>query len=477
MIFAKHLAQWSIPTLLETSSKAGLMAFAAYLLPKSDFGILTLAMLMFSLHPILQLGIVDGLIIKLPGYFIKKDELKMSLILGLSLTYSVAVVSVVIVAFFVYGLSDNLNSKTLLICGAFLLTAIPYQIYNHYLLFNRYSYNLIVTLYARVFNAAQRVILQLPLLYFLGLYGFVVGEVIIYIISAWLIVFLSRSHVKPNLNKNRFKKLLKFGFPLWIISLLTMLSASLERSVSAYYFTLEVVADIGLVSFLGALVLQVFGQVLSLFSQYSREFYVKTSDERSLVNAFFVYTHGALLAYIIIISLFYAVVADLIIPTFLKDYLNVGNLLAITYGIFLLRIVLAILVSLLTIVGERKRLIIGQLVFFLGSAFSLFFFSLNSGLSPEELLTSILIGILLQLVYFVTVSAFITKDLSSTSIIWCSAIPSIVPIWSIWFYDGGWLLATFIGLAFFIMLALPSLLIGRGVNKVTDFVGIIKKHY
>ena len=72
MIFAKHLAQWSIPTVMETIAKACLMALAAYVLPKSDFGILTLAMLIYSFHPLLQLGVVDGLIIKLPGYYVQK---------------------------------------------------------------------------------------------------------------------------------------------------------------------------------------------------------------------------------------------------------------------------------------------------------------------------------------------------------------------------------------------------------------------
>ena len=73
-IFVKHLSQWSIPTFLETGAKAIIMMIAAFLLPKEDFGILTVAMLVFTYHVFLQFGIVDGLIIKLPGWFVEKKN-------------------------------------------------------------------------------------------------------------------------------------------------------------------------------------------------------------------------------------------------------------------------------------------------------------------------------------------------------------------------------------------------------------------
>ena len=477
MIFAKHLAQWSIPTLLETMSKAGLMALAAYFLPKSDFGIFTLAMLVFSFHPLLQLGLVDGIIIKLPGYFIKNEEFKMKASLGLSLTFSLIIVAVLMVAILAYGLVVNVHNKTLLICGVFLSAAIPYQIYNHYLLLNRYNYSLQVTLYARVLNAAQRVMIQFPLLYFFGVYGIVIGEVIIYAVSACFLLCSSESHVIPNLDKNRFRKLLAFGFPLWTISLLTMIAASFERSVSAYYFDLESIADIGLIVFFGALFLQVFGQVLSLFSQYSREFYVKNSALKSLVSAFFVYSHSATLVYILSACLFYAIASHVVIPEYLPEYRNAIGLLPITYAIFFVRIIWAILFSLLTIVGERKKLVVGKLVF-LGSASSLILLNAHSALTLENLLISVLIGSLLEIAFIITVCSHIAKDLGSGAIILlCSLILGLAPLYLITLNEYGWLLNIIVSLGFLGVSAFLLFFVGRENSKLTDFKSIIRRQY
>ena len=117
MIFAKHLAQWSIPTVMETITKACLMALAAYVLPKDDFGILTLAMLIYSFHPLLQLGVVDGLIIKLPGYYVRNKIGKICTSLGLSLSFALTIITVLIIMGIAYSILVKDYDRTLLLCG------------------------------------------------------------------------------------------------------------------------------------------------------------------------------------------------------------------------------------------------------------------------------------------------------------------------------------------------------------------------
>ena len=107
--FFKHVTQWSIPTILDTVTKASVVALGAYLLQKHEFGIITLAMLIFAYHPMLQFGITDGLIIKLPGWFAKGNLEEMHLSLGASLSYTVIAISAMIILIILFSFALDLD--------------------------------------------------------------------------------------------------------------------------------------------------------------------------------------------------------------------------------------------------------------------------------------------------------------------------------------------------------------------------------
>ena len=147
MIFLKHLSQWSVPTVLETISKAGVMLICANQLPKADFGILTLAMFIYSFHSFLHFGVIDGLILKLPEFFIKSRDAKIIESLSLSLTYISILLFILLCSGFLYWSAITLPYINTM--PYIFLTAFPYQLYNHYLLLNRYTYHFEVTFLAR----------------------------------------------------------------------------------------------------------------------------------------------------------------------------------------------------------------------------------------------------------------------------------------------------------------------------------------
>ena len=183
MIFVKHLSQWSIPTVLETISKSCVILICANLLSKTDFGILTLVMFIYSFHGFLHFGILDGLILKLPDYYIKRDTKKIISSLSLSLSYILLILTFIIILSFLY-ISLSTPDKTQILCFIFFLTAVPYQFYSHYLLLNRYTYRFEVTLRARLLVVLMRLCMQVPAIYLFRLEGVIVAEILIYIISA-----------------------------------------------------------------------------------------------------------------------------------------------------------------------------------------------------------------------------------------------------------------------------------------------------
>ena len=476
MIFVKHLAQWSIPTLMETITRALIMALAAYILPKNDFGILTLAMLIYSFHPLLQLGVVDGLIIKLPGYFVRNKIEKISQSLGLSLSYALIIITVIIVMAITYSIFQKDYDRTFLLCGIYFLTAIPYQIYNHYLLLNRYTYDLKTTSYARLFNAAMRIFLQAPLTYWYGINGLVIGEVIIYMISASLILYSSKIHIHLNLNLKHLKGFLVFGLPIWILSLLSMLAVTFERTISAYYFDLRIIADVGLLAFFGALFIQANGQILSLFSQYSREFFVKTKDTRSLVGAFFIFVLGTILFYVVSASFFHGILALLVIPEYLPEYMSIINLLPIVYAVFLIRIIIAIFFSLFLILGDRKKLFFGHIVFFIGTLFAILISLTYSNFDLTNLFLSILAGVILEVLFLITICLKWTNHwLMGVCVILTTLISCLLPLFFFILKDNRWYL---IGVVNFVLVfAVIIFFLGSNKGPLKNFMSIIKKQF
>lgn len=361
--FRDNLIRWSIPSFLETVVKAIIMIVAALLLSKEDFGILTATMLIFTFHPILQLGIADGLIIKMPGWYAKDMQHKIRKNLSISVTF---VVSLILLISFITLLSMNFYltfSKVTLISFIYISLLIPYQIFNHYLLLNRYTYNFKITFNARTINITLRLLVQLPFLFVFGIYGFVIGEFLIYFLSSIYMHLVSPDKLTIKINKSSLIKLLKYGFPIFIISFVGTLSTSLDKTIATYIFNFEEIAAIGLLAFIASLWVIISGQILSLFSQYVREFYVLLNDKENTLRAYFIFININSFIFFLFGSIFFKTLSDFIFPVYLNEYIDYVDILLTVFLITYLKIIWSIIMNYMVVIGERKSVVILQLLF------------------------------------------------------------------------------------------------------------------
>lgn len=374
--FKDNLIRWSVPSFLETSVKAIIMAVAALLFSKEDFGILTATMLIFTFHPLLQLGITDGLIIKMPGWYAKNMEHKINHNLSISVTFVVSIILLIFVIAFIGVNFYETLSKVSFISFIYLLLLIPYQIFNHYLLLNRYTYNFKITFNARILNISLRLMIQLPFLFIFGIYGFVIGEFLVYFLSSIYMYSVSKDKLKIKIKKSSLIKLLKFGFPIFIISFVGTISTSLDKTIAAYLFDFEEVAAIGLLAFIASLWVIVSGQVLSIFSQYVREFYVLLNEKENTLNAYLIFIHISSFVFFLFGSIFFLALSDFIFPAYLVKYYEYVSILSTLFLITYLKIVWSILMNYMIVIGERRSVIFLQLLFcicmILGSIFSIY---------------------------------------------------------------------------------------------------------
>ena len=397
-------------------------------------------MLVFTYHVFLQLGIVDGLIIKLPEWFIKKKNQIFIESLKISLTYIVTFIFLVILLAFTYFFLSNTLSKVILISLLYAISTIPYQIYNHYLLLNRYMYKMYITVYARLLVVLLRLAVQIPLMYFYGIIGLAFGELITYMIAALFIKLLSNSRLTPYMDMKYFKEYLNFGLPIFFISLIGILASTIERLIGAYYFNLETIAEIGILAFIGSLFTIVSGQILSLFSQYSREYLTATDDNQGLLGVYFIFVKLILFTYSILGSFFYLFLELFIIPNYLMDYINIIEYFVLIYLIFLVRISISVLSNWMLITGERLKIAYSSLLFCIIVITLSLIFPLVYNFTIKNLFTILVIAALIQLglliVYCLNLSGL--KDGRAWLAITLS-FHIFLPLLAMQTYDVGWL--------------------------------------
>jgi O-antigen/teichoic acid export membrane protein len=254
-----------------------------------------------------------------------------------------------------------------------------------------------ITVYARMTMVLSRLIIQIPLIYFFGIFGLAFGELFIYTFSAIFIKLLSKSSLSPYINFKYFKKYLTYGLPIFFISLVGILASTIERLIGTYYFNLEAIAEIGMLAFIGSLFIIITGQILSLFSQYSREYLIKTNDSEGLLGVYFVFTKMMLFFYSIFASIFYMILKSFIIPAYLTEYTNIIDYFVLIYLIFLIRISISILINWMLITGERLKIAYSSLLFCVIAIASALAISLKFDFTMEYLFFTVIVAALMQL--------------------------------------------------------------------------------
>ena len=177
-----HFFSWMIPSILELLSKSIVMAVVITTLPKEDFGLVSIAMLVFSYSVLLQFGASDALRLHLPSLYAKNNLDEISNQLNIALTFSVQNIILASLLSLTLLFAADQSDRLLLTLGAYFTSALFYQLYNHYLLANRYLYNFKITALARVVVSVCRLVLQIGAVVFYGLEGFLILEAF-YILS------------------------------------------------------------------------------------------------------------------------------------------------------------------------------------------------------------------------------------------------------------------------------------------------------
>ena len=362
---------------------------------------MTASMLIFTYHTFLSLGITDGLMIKLPGYYIKKQITKIINSLSISAIYISAILILSNILILLIFISDrsNLFFITILLYG---IATVPYQFYYHYLLLNRFTYNFGVTKRARLLIVFLRIFLQIPLLLQFGLIGVVSGELIVYSVAALYIQYLSDLKLSKYFSFENFKSITFFGLPILIINIVGLISATLEKLIASIFLDFQAIANIGTLTFIGSIFLIISSQLLSLFSQYSREFIVKKPSERvNLFGSYLAFIQISSLLYVIFSALLFHLLDRFLIPNFAIQYTDIIIFFGLVFLLFYIRIILAGIINFLLILGERSSITISHILFISCSIIYLLvnILILNKSFNIEIFITSLVIGALFQSIF------------------------------------------------------------------------------
>lgn len=411
-MFHKHLLQWSIPAILETISKSIVLAASILLLEKFEFGIMTAAMLVFTYHVFLSLGITDGLMIKLPGYYVKDRLEDIRKTLSISLIYIIPIILILItIGLIVY----IFYKKTLFLHVALIygLVTIPYQYYYHYLLLNRFTYSFEITQKTRFLIVAARIFIQIPLLIKYGLLGVAYGELIVYSLASLYITLISKLRLKSYFDKPTFKKLFSFGIPILAINLVGTLAATFEKLIASIFLDFQSIASIGALTFIGSIFLIISSQLLSLFSQYSREFIVLKPDQNYILfGSYISFIKTTTVFYTFFIIILFQLLEKHLIPLFAPQYDDILSFFPLIFVLFYLRICISSNINFLLILGERIQIALSHCIFLFSSMVFIGFtnFTNENIFTIDNFLISIIFGGVVQMVFLLLLSAKIAQS-------------------------------------------------------------------
>lgn len=235
-----------------------------------EFADFTFAMLFFSYHALALFGLHDGLSVVLPKLYAKKRlGFYADVIVYARVFIILCVVGYIAVCMLFLKI---INSDLLYICLLSLLVVLPYQMYNTEIYKLRFRHEFSKVYRLRRSFVLIKVLTQFPLIFYFNAKGYFVGELLAFIVVLlWFKIGVSAE----NINFHRLRKtilyLVKYSAPLFLSGVLALFIANGEKTLSAIYLSKSDLAIVGFSTFFTSLLVIVLGQVLSVFSQISRE--------------------------------------------------------------------------------------------------------------------------------------------------------------------------------------------------------------
>jgi O-antigen/teichoic acid export membrane protein len=273
MILLKNISSWSLPDVFEIPFKIVIYFLLIASLDKFEFGLINIAMMIFSYQALSQIGVVDWLLYELP----KRYALNLDMDSLIKQSYSFVLINqiflmILVVLSIIYF--DEGSGLFRFACGVYILHTMLYNSYLHRKLYLRFNHRFARLMNVQLTFVVSKFVLQLGSLYFFGIYGFLLIEAVIYLIP----IYLLKSDIDFKLYDpkwfSNYTKLVVQGFPFFVVILMSTILGNLDKWYIVGYFGVEKFATYSVGAFLIAGIMIFPGKVLSVFIQYMKEMYV-----------------------------------------------------------------------------------------------------------------------------------------------------------------------------------------------------------
>lgn len=361
-----------------------------------EFANFTFAMLFFSYHALALFGLHDGLSVVLPKLYAKKRlgfyadvivYVRVFIILCVGVYIAVCILFLIIT-----------NSDLLYICLLSLLVVLPYQMYNTEIYNLRFRHQFSEVYRLRRFFVLTKVLIQFPLIFYFNINGYFVGELLAFIgVLLWFEIGFSAERVNFHRLRKTILHLVKYSAPLFLSGVLALFIANGEKTLSAIYLSKSDLAIVGFSTFFVSLLVIVLGQVLSVFSQISRE---QLTLERAGVDDNYI-------SFLILSALIYT--CGVIILKYILDYAFHLEILAqysiaentfLLFGIVgLFKVINSVIIFGLVVYERRAPIIRGQLTFAIVLLILLWLLNYHQAFDMQNLLGAIILSASIQFVY------------------------------------------------------------------------------
>lgn len=369
MILMKTVVRWSSPDLLDIPFKIFIYFTLINSLEKFEFGLLSIAMMIFSYSTLTQLGVVDWLLYELPKKYALNLEMKELIAQSYTFVFVNQFIFLILV-FLTFAYFDNGSWFFRIACATYMVHTIFYNYYLHHRLYLRFKHKFTHLFSVQLVFVISKFFLQLGTLKFIGIYGFLIVEMLIYCIPIYLFRFEAKLLLFDHNWVKNYGSLLYNGVPFFVVILLAIILTNLDKWFIIGSFGIESFATYTLGVFLVTGLMIFPGKVLSIFTQYLKEmFTLERNMESNIVRNFSV---NNILIFLLLCLLSIINIWSAYIPLLFPKYSDVLPLI----DAFLLSAILNYGVSLtsntLYLIDKRKHVAKVQLVVVLFYAFLLF---------------------------------------------------------------------------------------------------------
>lgn len=379
----KNIGSWSLPDLFDIPFKIIIYFTLIGYLEKFDFGLLNIAMMIFSYQALSQIGIVDWLMYELPKKYAHKEE--SGSLISESFTFVLVnqIILMTVVIFFIYFYGND-SIFFYSACAAYIFHTLFYNSYLHRKLYLRFSHRFPILLKVQLLYVIVRFISQITALNFFGIYAFFIVESLIFLLP--ITIFWKNNNIRLYDRRwiSNYSKLITKGFPFFVVILVSTILANVDRWFVVAIFGVENFAIYSVGVFITTGIMIFPGKAFSIFIQYMKEMYTLISDIKLNIHRSF--SVNNLLVYfvttIILILNYFSELIIIIIP----EYDAVIPLLNLLFLAAILKYAASLTSNILYLTG--KRVLVAKLQVFLAISYV---FALSMSINSQSEMTFVII--------------------------------------------------------------------------------------